>query len=285
MTNNKRLEASARAYFDISSSLGLNDDMSLNEKVQLLLKEGLKCLQSLHEDEDSIITEDYDEVFNTLNIPLSKQQYKEFVTIMSKIRIDEFSDKNREKYEETVKQKVFDSYIREQFLDKVINQFDDNIPIPDLTKNISINVIGKDDDEFNEVLNQSIEKNIKILTIHKQLLNNLGLAFEYVTEGKYTSKDFKTLLDWKYFSGGVPNENSKSKLFDVFYKYMKAMRLGEDFEVKEINALLREMGMEIKLIEPLPQSDHYAWWERDVIERYCPSAVEDYRDWLKEKIR
>jgi hypothetical protein len=280
---NKRLNKAAEHYFRVASSLGLELEMDLKTKVNILLNAGVKEMREMHEELDNIIEEDYSTVFDVLQIPVSKQQYSEFVTIMTKIRTGEFSEKNREKYEENVKQKMFDQCMREKFLDNVINAFDETIPVPEWTKNLSINLKAKDDDEFNAVMEKSVERNMRASEVHRKLITSYSMAFEYITECKYTAKEYKTMLDWKYYCGGIPSESSKPRLFDLFYKFMKAMRLGEDFGIQEFESLSREMGLEINTTEPMPLGEHFGWWDKETIFRYCPTVKEDYIEYLKEK--
>lgn len=270
------------SYLDVEVSIGLTDKMSAQEKLKIMIKAGVNEMTEMNEKLDSIISEDWEYISNTLDINISKAQYKEFVSIMTKIKLEKFSDKNREKYELDTKQKRWDQYARENFLNSVINSYEDKFSIP---KDSDIEEPNNRiiDKEFNSILNKSIEKNIEINTVHKQLIDNLCLAFVYITDLKYTTHDFKNMLDWKYYNGGVPNESSHSKLFDLFYKFMIAARLGADFEIKEFSDMFEEIGMKLELIEPMPKSEHWSWWTPDVIQKYCPTVSEEYFEWLNEK--
>lgn len=270
------------SYLDVEVSIGLTDKMSTQEKLKIMIKAGVNEMAEMNEKLDSIISEDWEYISNTLDINISKAQYKEFVSIMTKIKLEKFSDKNREKYELDTKQKRWDQYARENFLNSVINSYEDKFSIP---KDSDIEEPNNRiiDKEFNSILNKSIEKNIEINTVHKQLIDNLCLAFVYITDLKYTTHDFKNMLDWKYYNGGVPNESSHSKLFDLFYKFMIAARLGADFEIKEFSDMFEEIGMKLELIEPMPKSEHWSWWTPDVIQKYCPTVSEEYFEWLNEK--
>lgn len=280
---NKRLTKAMEAYLDVSNKVGIPDEMDWRMKVQVLLKVGIEEMQAMLDETNAIMEEDYTTVSDMLGINVSKQQYKEIVTIMTKIRMGEFTDKNREKYEENVKQKMFDQCMREKFLDSVINSYDDTMPIPEWTRNMNIELEGTDDKEFDEILNTSVERSIKATKVHKEMLNRLGLAFEYITQMKYTQKDYKLMLDWRYYCGGVPSENSKPKLFDLIQKFMVAARLGYDFGLEGFDELYNEMGIEVSFNEPMPQSGHFQWWSKDLIEKYCPTALDDYMDWLSER--
>lgn len=282
---NKRLNKAMEAYLDISNKVSLPDDMDMSMKVQVLLKVGIEEMQAMIDETNAIMEEDYSTVSDMLGINVSKQQYREIVTIMTKIRMGEFTDKNREKYEETVKQKMFDQCMREKFLDSVVNSYDETMPIPEWTRNMNIELEGNDDKEFDEILNTSVERNIKATKVHKEMLNKLGLAFEYITKMKYTQKDYRLMLDWKYYCGGVPSENSKPKLFDLIQKFMVAARLGQDFGLDGFDDLYSEMGIEVTFNEPLPQGDHFQWWSKDLIEKYCPTVLDDYMEWLSEHKR
>lgn len=280
---NKRLAKAMEAYFDVSNRIGITDDMDDKKKISLLLKEGMEATSSMLDEINSITEEDYSTVSDMLGINVSKQQYKEFVTIMTKIRMGKFTEKNREKYEENVKQKMFDQCMREKFLDSVINSYDETMPIPEWSHNMNIELEGSEDKEFDEILNTSIERSMRATEVHKEELIKLGLAFEYVTKMKYTAKDFKLMLDWKYYCGGVPSENSKPKLFDLMQKFMIAVRLGEDFGLPGFEELFNEMGMKVELSEPMPQGDHFQWWSKDLIDKYCPLIKDDYYEWLSER--
>ena len=280
---NKRLEKAMSSYFDICNYVGIEDSMDKKKKVRILLSAGEKTMGEINETLDGIINEDYSEVFEMLNIPISKPQYKEFVSIMGKIKMDAFSEKNREKYEEQVKQKMFDQCLREKFLDSVINQFEDVVPVPDWNKNISVNVVTSDDKDFNDVLQRSIDKYVEVKNVKENLLNKYGEAFEYITELKYSKKDYKTLVEWQYFCGGVPNENSAPKMFSVFYKFNQLFRLGLEFYKDATQDLLDEMGLAIEENEPMPRGEHFPWWTKEMIDRYCPTVKDDYYDWLNEK--
>lgn len=280
---NKRLEKAMSSYFDICNHVGIEDSMDKEKKVKILVSEGKKTMGEINETLDGIINEDYSEVFEMLNIPISKIQYKEFVSIMGRIKMDEFSEKNREKYEEQVKQKMFDQCLREKFLDSVINQFENVVPVPDWNKNISVNVVTSDDTDFNNVLQRSIDKYVEVKTVKENLLNKYGEAFEYITELKYSKKDYKTLVEWQYFCGGVPNENSAPKMFSVFYKFNQLFRLGLEFYKDATQDLLDEMGLAIEESEPMPRSEHFTWWTKEMIDKYCPMVKDDYYDWLNEK--
>lgn len=279
----KRMQRAMSAYFDVQGFIGISDDMETDEKVRLLLNKGVELVKSLDETANSIINEDYSEVYEMLGIPIGKQQYREFVVIMSKIKMDEYSEKNREKYEEQVKQKMFDQCIREKFLDSVINQFGEKIPVPDWSKNISVNIVTSDDNDFNEVLKRSVEKYISAKNVDENLLEKCGLAFEHVTGLLYTKKEYKELVEWKYYCGGVPTEKRAPKLFDLFYKFAKAYRLAEKFMPKQAEELAFEMGLDIEQGEPMPRGEHFPWWGKDMIDRYCPTMREDYYNWLEER--
>lgn len=283
--NSKKLEKAMTAYFDVSVMLGLDKidvDDNNRTKIKVLLEEGVKTLSEINQKTDGIIGEDYSEISEFMNIPVSKQQYREIVSIMTKIRMNDFSDKNKEKYEENVKQKMFDQCLREKFLDKVVNQSEDTIPVPDWNKNISLNIVTSDDKEFNEVLQRSIERSIEIKNVLEDLLLKYGLAFEYLTEMKYSKRDYKTMVEWKYMLGGVPNENSAPRLFSLFYKFNQAVRLAADFDFFGMDELLTEMGMQMNLVEPLPRSEHFQWWTKDMVDRYCSLAKDGYYEWLEE---
>ena len=280
---NRRLQRAMTSYFDIQGFVGIKDDMEMDTKVNLLVAKGVELMKKINDTADSIINEDYSEVCEMLGIPIGKQQYREFVVIMSKIKMDEYSEKNRAKYEEQVKQKMFDQCIREKFLDSVINQFEEKIPVPDWNKNISVNIVTSDDNDFNDVLKRSVEKFINAKNVDEHVLEKCGEAFEYVTNMLYTKKEYKELVEWKYYCGGVPTEKRAPKLFDLFYKFARAYRLAKRFQPDETNELAFEMGLGIDMNEPMPRGEHFAWWAKDMIDRYCPTIKDDYYEWLEER--
>ena len=283
LKESKRMKKAAEHYFRVASSLGLTLEMELNTKVKILLDAGVKAMRTMNEELDNIVDEDYTTVSEVLQIPVSKQQYTEFVTILTKIKTGEFTDKNRERYEANVKQKMFDQCMREKFLDTVINSYEEKVQVPDFGGLANFNIGSNDDEEFSEVIEKSVERNMNATEVHRKLIVSYSLAFEYITECKYSAKEFKNMLDWKYFCGGIPTEKSKPKLFDLFYKFMKAVRLCETFNVNDHESLLYEMGLNLETTEPMPLGDHFDWWDAETIMRYCPTAKEDYLDYLNEK--
>jgi hypothetical protein len=60
-------------------------------------------------------------------------------------------------------------------------------------------------------------------------------------------------------------------------------RLGLEFYKDATQDLLDEMGLAIEENEPMPRGEHFAWWTKEMIDRYCPTVKDDYYDWLNEK--
>lgn len=278
-----RLKVCMMSYFDVQGYAGLSDDMDKDTKVKVLVKTGVSEMRKIDEIENDIVERDYSEVYNMLNIPISKQQYKEFVVIMSKIKSGEYRDNSRLRYEEQVKQKQFDQCIREKFLDSVINSYSDEIPVPDMSKTLSLNIVTSDDREFNEVVARSVERYTEARNTHGVVLSKLGEAFEFVTDQEWNAKEYKELVEWKYMTGGVPGEKSAPKLFSIFYKFAKAFRMAERFCPDEASELAFEVGLWVEGKEPMPREEHFPWWPKDAIDRWCPTMKDDYYDWLSEQ--
>lgn len=278
-----RLNTCMMSYFDVQGYAGISDDMDTDTKVKVLVKTGVDEMRKMDEIENDIVDRDYSEVSVMLNIPISKQQYKEFVAIMSKIKSGEYLDRNRMRYEEQVRQKLFDQCIREKFLESVINSYSEEIPVPDVNGMAYRNVAAGDDREFNEVIARSVGKHMEARNVHGVMLSKLGEAFEYVMELQWNAKEYKELVEWKYMTGGVPGEKSAPKLFSLFYKFARAFRMAERFCPDEASELAFEVGLSVEGKEPMPREGHFPWWPKDAIDRWCPTMKDDYYDWLGEQ--
>ena len=264
---NSKKDNLANAYSAVCARLKFSEDAMPLQQAKMFIKEGVKILVQITDESNAVIESDYSEVKDVLGLPMSRSQYKECVDVMSRIQAGEYSDRNKEKYAEAVQQKRYDGMLRETFLEKVIDDGMYDFPIPTMDTEkigdvVRKNLDAQDDKEFGEVFKRSVERIRNIRDLLQAEFNLYADAFIYITNEKYTRRDFKKLVDWAYFEAGVPNENSAPKLWSDIYKAWETLRLASEFRGGDYNDIIYELGLDVSFNKPQPSDDHRSWWKK-----------------------
>lgn len=263
----KRNEELANSYSAACARLNFDTATEPLIQAKILIREGVKLLVKITDESNAIIESDYNEVKDILGLPMSKSQYKECVEVMSKILAGEYTDKNKERYAETVEQKRYDGMLRETFLEKVIDDGLYDFPIPTANPDKIGNVVrenldAQNDKEFGEVFKRSVERIRNIKDLLQAEFNIYSDAFTYITQGLFAKRDYKKLVEWEYYEAGVPNENSAPRLWNDIYKAWETLRLAGVFRKGDFEDIANEFSMDVELGKPKPSDDHRSWWKK-----------------------
>ncbi len=112
----------------------------------------------------------------------------------------------------------------------------------------------KDNEYFDDKLIESAEIVVDVVETYKQKVNKLAKIFKS-SVGR-PMKDFKAILDYKFFVAGIPEDTSKGKLEMIIEKFIVAAKYFEYLGLKEekIDRILANFGMELTITEPFVPS-------------------------------
>jgi len=97
---------------------------------------------------------------------------------------------------------------------------------------------------FEEKVQAAAEIAIDVKNTHKPNIGAYSKLYQYAFGGK--PAEFKSLLKWKYFVAGVPNETSKGKLMTVLQDFAVAVKLYSQLDdLSQIQGVLSSMGVSV----------------------------------------
>lgn len=224
------------------------EGLTINEQIHKLINAANETHKLVDEQQKEIKEVDYLKALELT--PIDKPTYLEFVRICSLKNNDKLHDKAIDKFYEDFNQRLFTTNIRHSFLESYMNGED--LKITDENNQEYKPFTDYKSEEFEKIMQDSASKREYINLVLNKRIKRLGKAVEYLTEGELKFKDFKKLADFEYYKdGGIPKEDSPSKLWKIFQTFNDAYRLMNRYGyTQETHDLKYEFGLDITTKEP-----------------------------------
>lgn len=246
-----KLEKLKKIYDDVAEELNLNEDMSINEQVHVIVNKCDDLMNEICSTSDSIKIYDLEKVQELT--PIDKKTYLDFVSICALKNNDKLKEKAIGKFEEDFAKRLFITNLRHSFLESYMNG--DELKITDEDNEEYAPFTDYKSDEFDEIMQESAKKREYLNLVLWKQYKRYAKAAEYITNLELQYKDFKNLVDWQHYAnGGYPSPNSPSKIWAIFEKFNYAYRLLDKYEYHSINKEHNEeFGLSLELKEPQPK--------------------------------
>lgn len=234
-------------YEKFNEELGL-EGLTITEQIHKLIDAANETHKLVDEQMREIKEVDYVKAFELT--PIDKPTYMEFVRICSLKNNDKLQDKAIDKFAEDFDQRLFTTNIRHSFLESYMNGED--LKITDEDNQEYKPFTDYKSEEFEKIMNESASKREYINLVLNRRIKQLGKAAEFITDGELKFKDFKKLADFEYYKdGGIPKEDSPSKIWKIFQTFNDSYRLMNKYGyTQETYDLKNEFGLDITLHEP-----------------------------------
>lgn len=234
-------------YEKFNEELGL-EGLTITEQIHKLIDAANETHKLVDEQMREIKEVDYVKAFELT--PIDKPTYMEFVRICSLKNNDKLQDKAIDKFVEDFDQRLFTTNIRHSFLESYMNGED--LKITDEDNQEYKPFTDYKSEEFEKIMNESASKREYINLVLNRRIKQLGKAAEFITDGELKFKDFKKLADFEYYKdGGIPKEDSPSKIWKIFQTFNDSYRLMNKYGyTQETYDLKNEFGLDITLHEP-----------------------------------
>lgn len=249
----KKLNKYRKTYEQIAEEFGLKDK-EVVEQVKVCIDEAVKVNKLMREQTDKIL-EDYEKVSQIT--PIDKQTYLEFVRICSLKNNDSLKEKAINKFEQDFYDRLFTTNLRHSFLTSYMNG--DQLKITDEDQEQYTPYADFQSEEFEKLMNESATKREYINLSLKRRYMDFWKASYYITNQELNKQDFKLLVEFEETKdGGVPKEDSPSKLWSIFNKFNKAYRLLNKYgKSEETMKMKEEFGLVID--ETTPKEVDHPW--------------------------
>lgn len=245
--NERKLKNLAKFYDYASSELNLTGDEV--EDVHNLV---MKCVDIQHEicsNSDSIKIDDYEKVKELTEI--DKQTYLEFVRICALKNNDKLHEKAIKKFESDFENRLLNTNLRYSFLNSFMGG--DDIKITDNSKEQFEKFEDYISEKFNTIIEDSTKKREYINLVLRREYSKYQKAAMYISKLELTPADFKELVDYEVYKNGCyPSPTSPSKVWAIFNKYSKALRLMKKYNFNQHENLNKEFGLNVELITQHP---------------------------------
>lgn len=234
-------------YEKFNEELGL-EGLTITGQIHKLIDAANETHKLVDEQMKEIKKVDYVKAFELT--PIDKPTYMEFVRICSLKNNDKLQDKAIDKFAEDFDQRLFTTNIRHSFLESYMNGED--LKITDEDNQEYKPFTDYKSEEFEKIMNESASKREYINLVLNRRIKQLGKAAEFITDGELKFKDFKKLADFEYYKdGGIPKEDSPSKIWKIFQTFNDSYRLMNKYGyTQETYDLKNEFGLDITLHEP-----------------------------------
>lgn len=252
---NKKVLRLARYYENAKSTVNLTGNVS--EDVHNLVMKCVDIQKEINNVNDTIKTEDYELAKQFTDI--DKQTYLEFVRICALKNNDKLHEKAIRKFELDFENRLLNTNLRYSFLNSYMSNNDD-IKITDKENEEFKQFNDYISDDFNKVIESSTKKREYINLKLKLQYSIYKKAAMYITQLTLKPSEFKELVDYEtYKNGGYPQLSSPSKIWSLFDKYARALRLMETYKFNQHESLNKEFGLNVSLTTPHPV--HHSWMD------------------------
>lgn len=225
----------------------------------------MRCVDIQHEIcgiSDSIKYDDYEKVQEFTGI--DKGTYLEFVRICALKNNDKLHDKAIKRFEADFEKKLLNTNLRYSFLNSYMNN-DDEIKITDSSNEEFTKFEDYVSEEFNKIIEESTKKRERINLVLRRQYKMYQNAAIYISKLDLTNSDFKELVDYEvYKQGGYPSPTSPSKVWALFNKYARSLRLMQTYKFMQFDNLNNEFGIDVKLGVPHPQQHPWMREEKEI---------------------
>lgn len=228
----KRLDSLKPHYEEFVEMGFINDDMSTNEKVHILVDLGVELMGTIGVTADKITISGYNSVKNQVNQFISKEDFVEFVKFVS---IHENTDnvddaKLTEKLLKEIDKAVYNVNFRNSIYNQYI-EFNDFV-VPKSPKNVIFPKIEfEKNKKFKEIVNSCAKARKYLDNILWPQYKQYADIAEYVTKGYLTYENYKQLVDYKYYTGDEdPRFQGQNKRWEkLLENFMKSYKLCKKF--------------------------------------------------------
>jgi len=264
----RKMQAAQLAYNKLNEKWKL-DDKNIAEQVRFLVDKAIDVQKDINNKSDKIYIDIYLE--NVKLFPMSKSEWREFVSDAVRIVNGEDMDKRIAKYKKDIYKNAYSALLKKSFLETYILNDDGRSRFPDsenaidpyTTEDLDVNKNEnlKECPQFIDNLRESVQLRSQITERHLIEYNDIAFACYYVTDAFITPKDFKALVEWELTKdGGIPQETSKPKAFAIWEKFNYCARLLEMYEFKNYDKLKNDFGLDVTLKKKsLLQSSFENW--------------------------
>ena len=223
---------------------------SINEQVHQLVNKCLELQSQICTASDEIKIDDF-ELAKGITEGIDKKTYLDFVKICVAKNNDKLKEKAIQKFESDFGNRLVIANLRHSFLESYMSGNDLKITDEDNYEYKAFSDYKSED--FESVMEQSAKKREYINSVLYKEYRKYANAAQFITKLDLTYSDFKNLVDWEYYKeGGYPSPKTPAKLWSIFNRFNKAIRLMNKYEFTQQNELNHEFGLSVQCGEEHP---------------------------------
>lgn len=253
--NNRKLSKLERFYDYAKGDVELTGIPQ--DDVHNLVMRCVSIQNEINDVNDSIKIDDYEKVREFTEI--DKTTYLEFVRICALKNNDKLHEKAITKFEKDFENRLLNTNLRYSFLNSYMSN-DDDIKITDKKNEEFVQFNDYISEDFNKVIEESTKKREYInLTLRLQY-SMYQKAAMYITKLELKPKEFKELVDFEVYKNGCyPTPSTPAKLWTIFDKYARALKLMTAYKFTQQDSLNEEFGLNVNMVQP--KTKHHPWMD------------------------
>lgn len=235
-------------YLEVVREFNIDTRKSYKQQVQrfVALAEDIQC--QICNSADEIKISDYEDIVNTVDSDMTKDTWKEIVSLNS--RSASIKQSTREKYIKKTRQQIKSEMYKTMQLNNDYKAESD-IPIP--SGNVRCNVNEETNNTYSDILKRSTSTRNYINNVLYKKYKKFAEAAEYVSEGDVTYDRFKSMVDYEHYLGGYPSENSPAKIDATICKFLECYYLLKkyhpEFFDKHFNSMCEQYNNMFEIVE------------------------------------
>lgn len=248
MIKNRDFREFKETYLEVVREFNIDTRKSYKRQVQQLVILADDIQSQICNSADTIKISDYEDIVNNVDSDMSKDAWKEIVSLNS--RSASIKQSTREKYIKKTRQQIKSEMYKTMQLNNDYKAESD-IPIP--AGNVNCKVNEEVNNTYSDILRRSTSTRNYINNVLYKKYKKLAEAAEYISEGDVTYDRFKSMVDYEHYLGGYPSDNSPAKIDATICKFLECYYLLKkyhpEFFDEHFNPMLEQYNNMFEIVE------------------------------------
>lgn len=248
--NEEKMKKYKQSYDAIKYQAGIAEHENESEKIRKIIILASESKTEFYRKSDEIKQDLFDDAKEYVPFENSdRRQFMDIINIVARAEDGKDLNKIHDKFNESISRDVLINSTKKSVLDKyVMNPLTEVVVPVDFSQEIILPEVEEEPStEFIDLIKRGVVSLQYIKDIIKPMLKTYEEAAIYVTGGKMTPKEYKTLLDWYHFrDGGYPTPTTKPKMWSLIYNFWVAYKTASTYGYTEFLDLLDGFGLIIE---------------------------------------